>query len=174
MADSAVGSRIRSRSKGTPPSVSGVDVVLGLGSNLGDRLATLREAVVRISSIPGVRVTARSKIYETEPVGGPEQGPFLNAAVRLDAAVAPLELLDALQAIERDLGRTRDVRWGPRTLDIDVLWIAGGVTIDEPRLVVPHPRLHERAFAVLPLLDVAPGAVPRVEGAVRETPHPFG
>ncbi|MBS2014591.1 MAG: 2-amino-4-hydroxy-6-hydroxymethyldihydropteridine diphosphokinase [Deltaproteobacteria bacterium] len=151
-----------------------MDVVLGLGSNLGDRLATLREAVVRISNIPGVVVRARSKVYETDPVGGPEQGLFLNAAVRVDAAREPLELLDALQAIERDLGRTRDVRWGPRTLDIDVLWIAGGVTIDHPRLVVPHPRLHERAFAVLPLLDVAPGAVPRVDGAVRETPHPFG
>lgn len=116
---------------------------------------------------------ARSKIYETDPVGGPEQDPYLNAAVRVDCTLSPLALLDALQAIERNLGRTRDVRWGPRTIDIDMLWIAGGVTIHDPRLEVPHPRLHERAFAVLPLLDVAPGVMPRVEGGARATRHPF-
>ena len=151
-----------------------MDLVLGLGSNLGDRLANLREAVASISKLAGVIVVARSKVYETDPVGGPEQGAFLNAAVRVECTLAPIALLDALQAIEHDLGRVRTVRWGARTIDIDVLWIADGTTIADPRLEVPHPSLHERAFAVLPLLDVAPDAVPRVEGAVRETRHSIG
>lgn len=145
-----------------------MDAVVGLGSNLGDRLANLREAVVRISKIPGVTITARSKVYETAPVGGPEQGPFLNGAIRVDCTLTPHALLDALQTIERELGRTREVRWGPRTIDIDMLWIAG-VTIDDERLTVPHPRLHERAFAVHPLLDVAPGVVAWIDGEARAT-----
>lgn len=152
-----------------------MDLVLGLGSNLGDRLANLREAVARISELAGVTITARSNVYETDPVGGPEQGAYLNAAIRVECTREPLALLDDLQAIERDLGRVRVVRWGPRTIDIDVLWIAGGVTIAGPRLVVPHPRLHERAFAILPLLDVAPDAgVAPAPGAIRETRHSIG
>lgn len=130
-------------------------VVIGLGSNIGDRLVMLRAAVRAIAA--RARVVGTSRVYETAPIGGPEQGPFLNAAVAVDWDGDPLALLDALQEIERELGRTRDVRWGPRTIDLDVLWIED-ITVDDPRLVVPHPRLHERAFAVRPLLDVAPGA----------------
>ena len=130
-------------------------IVVGLGSNLGDRLATLRGALARIE-----RVTRVSRVYETDPIGGPLQPPFLNAAVLVDWRADPLLLLDRLQHIEVTLGRdrTREVRWGPRTLDLDILWIDDGTRIDLPRLVVPHPRLAERAFAVLPLLDVAPHA----------------
>ncbi len=129
--------------------------VIGLGSNLGDRLATLREAVRRIEAL--ARVTARSRVYETAPVGGPEQGPFLNAAVLVTWEGEPVALMEALLGIERSTGRVRDVRWGPRTIDLDVLWIEG-LVVDEPTLRAPHPSLKERAFAVAPLLDVAPDA----------------
>ena len=116
----------------------------------------MREAVRRIGE--HARVLAVSRVYETDPVGGPEQGPYLNAAIALVWPGEPLALLDVLQAIERDLGRTREVRWGPRTIDLDILWIDGRAAIASDRLVVPHPRLAERAFAILPLLDVAPHA----------------
>jgi 2-amino-4-hydroxy-6-hydroxymethyldihydropteridine diphosphokinase len=132
-------------------------VVVGLGSNVGDRIENLRVAVKRLGEDARARVVRASRVYETAPVGGPEQGVFLNAAVAVEWEAEPLALLDLLQGIERDLGRTRDVRWGPRTIDLDVLWI-DGMTIEHERLVVPHPRLRERAFAVRPLLDVAPNA----------------
>lgn len=133
-------------------------VVIGLGSNVGDRIVNLRAAVAKIAAHGGARVVVTSHVYESAPVGGPEQGPFLNAAIAVEWAGEALALLDVLQAIEGELGRTRDVRWGPRTIDLDVLWIEDGRTIEETRLVVPHPRLAERAFAVRPLLDVAPDA----------------
>lgn len=116
----------------------------------------MQEALGRIAS--HARVLGVSRVYETDPVGGPDQPAFLNAAIAIEWEGEPLALLDALQRIELDLGRVRDVRWGPRTLDLDVLWIAGGMHVDDARLVVPHPRLHERAFALRPLLDVAPDA----------------
>lgn len=131
-------------------------VVIGLGGNVGDRLETLREAVFAIERI--APVLARSSVWETAPVGGPPQGDFLNAAVLVRWDAAPIALLDALSNIERELGRVREVKNGPRTIDLDVLWIEGQA-IDEPRLVVPHPRLHERAFALAPMLEVAPDAV---------------
>lgn len=144
--------------------------VIGLGSNVGDRLGHLRDAVRRIEDV--APILARSRIYETEPVGGPEQPRFLNAAVAIPWVHEPLALLDALQSIELALGRTRDVRWGPRTIDLDILWIED-VTFDHPRLVVPHPRLAERAFALLPLRDVAPTApcadTARADQTVRAT-----
>lgn len=130
-------------------------VVIGLGANLGDRLATMREAVRRITQI--APVLARSKVWETEPVGGPPQPDFLNAAVVVAWEGDPILLLDELLRIEAELGRVREVRDGPRTIDLDVLWIEE-LTIDEPRLVVPHPRLHTRAFALAPLLEIAPDA----------------
>lgn len=117
----------------------------------------LRAATQAIDALPGARVLARSRVYETAPVGGPEQGPFLNAAIAIAWEGEPVDLMTALLGVERRLGRVRDVRWGPRTIDLDVLWI-DGVTVNEPSLVVPHPALAERAFAVRPLLDVAPEA----------------
>lgn len=136
-------------------------VVIGLGANLGDRAATLREAVRSIAAVEGVRVGARSRIYETDAVGGVEQPPFLNAAISAECTLVPRALLEALLAIEASLGRDRSadtVRWGPRRIDLDVLWIDGRV-VDEAGLSVPHPRVTERAFAMVPLLEVAPGAV---------------
>ncbi len=117
----------------------------------------MREAVRRIDLLPSARITARSRVYETAPVGGVAQGPFLNAAVTVAWDAEPSALMAALLEVERELGRVRDVRWGPRTIDLDVLWI-DGLVVTEPSLVVPHPALHERAFALAPLLDVAPEA----------------
>ena len=148
-------------------------VAIGLGANLGDRLATLREAAARIGRV--APILARSRVWETAPVGGPEQPDFLNAAVLVAWDGEPIELLDRLMAIEAELGRVRDVRNGPRTIDLDMLWIDGRI-VDEPRLVVPHPRLHLRAFALAPMLEVAPDAsdprsgdryVPPVDPGVR-------
>lgn len=136
-------------------------VVVGLGANLGDRLATMREAIMHVERAPGVVVRARSRVYETAPVGGPPQPPFLNAAILVECTTSPLALMDELLRVEAALGRVRgvgEVRFGPRAIDLDILWVEG-VVLDEPRLVVPHPRMHERAFALVPLLDVAPGAV---------------
>lgn len=130
--------------------------VVGIGANLGDRLATMREAVRRIATIACVEATSR--VVETAPVGGPPQGDFLNAAVCVAWDGTGETLLDALLGIERALGRERREKWGPRTIDLDVLWI-DGLVVDTPRLVVPHPHLLERAFAVVPLLDVAPNAI---------------
>lgn len=131
------------------------DFVVGIGANLGDRLATLQTAVGRLSLLG--RLEAISALYETEPIGGPAQPLHLNAAVRLNSELAPLALLAALQRIELDLGRVRHERWGPRMIDLDLLW-AEGPTVVLPALEIPHPRLHERVFALRPLLDVAPNA----------------
>jgi len=128
--------------------------VVGLGANLGDRLGTLKGAVGELSAI--ARILAVSPVFETEPVG-PEQPDFLNAAVLLDFGGAPRALLQALLGIERAFGRERRERWGPRTLDLDLLWIEG-VLVDDPDLHVPHARLSERRFALEPLLAVAPRA----------------
>lgn len=127
---------------------------LGLGSNLGDRRAYLRDAVARIPDVVAV-----SKVYETAPVGGPEQGPYLNIVVELDTARTARQLLEVCRECEAAAERVREVRWGPRTLDVDVLWV-DGVTVDEPDLTVPHPRMFERAFVLMPLRDLAPDLIP--------------
>ena len=128
---------------------------LGLGSNLGDRLGHLRRAV---ASLPDV--VAVSPVYETDPVGGPEgQGPYLNAVVELDTELAPRRLLQLAGRLEAEAGRVRAERFGPRTLDVDVL-LVGDLVVDEEDLVVPHPRLWERRFVLVPLADLAPELVP--------------
>jgi len=142
-------------------------VVIGLGANMDDRIATMRDAVARIDAIAPVR--AASRVYATAPVGGPPQGEYLNAAVLVEWSGDAEALLEALLRIEADLGRVRHERWGPRVIDLDVLWI-DGVVVDTPRLTVPHPRLRDRAFAVRPLLDVAPGAIDPRTGAVIVAP----
>ena len=131
---------------------------LGLGSNLGDRWAYLRAALEELRRVE--RVTAVSEVYETEPVGGPsDQGPYLNAVVELDTARSPRELLDLSRSLEAAADRVRQERWGPRTLDVDVL-LVGDLAVNEGDLVVPHPRLWERRFVVAPLSDLAPELVP--------------
>lgn len=128
---------------------------VGLGSNLGDRIGHLRAAVRGIAAV--AEITAVSRVYETEPVGGPDQGPYLNAAVVIETAHTPDGLLEELFVIERSRGRMRRVRWGPRTLDLDIL-LWGDETVDEPGLTVPHPRMLERRFVLEPLLAVWPDA----------------
>jgi len=128
---------------------------LGLGSNLGDRRALLRSAVEAL----GDEVRAVSAVYETDPVGGPEQGRFLNLVVELDTERTPLDLLARCHELEAAAERVRIERWGPRTLDVDVLWI-DGVTLDTPELHVPHPRMFERRFVLAPLADLAPDLLP--------------
>lgn len=128
---------------------------LGLGSNLGDRAAHLRLA---LSGMPDL--VAVSPVYETEPVGGPPgQEPYLNVVAELDTALSPRALLALAHRLEEEAGRTRTVRWGPRTLDVDVLLVDDLVVNDED-LVIPHPRLWERRFVVEPLADLAPELVP--------------
>lgn len=129
---------------------------VALGSNLGDRLGQLRSAVRAMDTIG--RVVAVSPLYETDPVGGPAQGRYLNAVVVVDTDLDPMDLLSALHRIEGDSERVREVRWGPRTLDLDVVTY-DDVTIDTPELQIPHPRAHERHFVLAPLNDVLPGAV---------------
>lgn len=126
---------------------------LGLGSNLGDRLRHLRDAVATLAELGPTRV---SPVYETAPVGGPDdQGPYLNLAVELRTDRSPRDLLGVCHRLEAAAERVREVRWGPRTLDVDVLWVEGA-TVDEPDLEVPHPRMWGRRFVMAPLHDLAP------------------
>ncbi len=125
--------------------------VIGLGANLGDRLRTLRSAVAGLAQCGTVR--AVSALYETEPVG-PAQPDFLNAAVLLESNLAPQALLEALLGLERQHGRERREKWGARTLDLDLLY-SPGLVVDTPQLTLPHPELTRRAFALVPLVDVA-------------------
>jgi 2-amino-4-hydroxy-6-hydroxymethyldihydropteridine diphosphokinase len=127
---------------------------LSLGSNLGDRRERLAEAVGSL----GGSVTRVSPLYETDPVGGPEQGRFLNCIVELDTDLSARELLAVCHRLESAAQRVRTQRWGPRTLDVDIIWI-DGVTVDEPDLQVPHPRWLERTFVLAPLADLAPELV---------------
>ena len=141
---------------------------IGLGSNLGDRRAHLEAGVAGLRSAGDV--VGVSQVYETEPVGGPEQGPFLNLVVELCTADSPRRLLERCRELEQAAQRVRTVRYGPRTLDADVLLVEG-VTVDEPDLQVPHPRMWERRFVLAPLADLAPdlverAAVARADGEV--------
>jgi len=128
--------------------------VIGLGSNLGSREAILQTSVNLLGSLPSSRVEAVSALYETEAIG-PPQPRYLNAAVRLATLLSPLELLGLLLRVESILGRERKERYVPRTIDLDLLW-TDGPAVSLPSLVVPHPRLRERVFALVPLLDVVP------------------
>jgi 2-amino-4-hydroxy-6-hydroxymethyldihydropteridine diphosphokinase len=133
-------------------------VHIGLGGNLGDPVATLREALECIAGLPGAELDAVSSAYESAPVGLEDQPAFVNAAARVLSAAPLHELLGGLLAVERRLGRVRSVRYGPRTCDLDIL-LAGAEVVDEPGLTVPHPRLAERRFALEPLLELDPCAV---------------
>jgi 2-amino-4-hydroxy-6-hydroxymethyldihydropteridine diphosphokinase len=131
---------------------------LGLGSNLGDRLTNLQAAVDALQVEPGLRVTASSRVWETVPVGGPPQPDYLNAVIRIETDLSARDLLDTGRRVEARLGRVRTERWGARTIDIDVLLFDEEV-IEESDLVVPHPRLSQRAFVLLPLLEVTPDPI---------------
>jgi 2-amino-4-hydroxy-6-hydroxymethyldihydropteridine diphosphokinase len=126
---------------------------LAMGSNLGDRAAHLRAAVAGLDDVVDV-----SPVYETGPIGGPDQGPYLNLVVELDTALDARALLAECQRLETAANRVREVRWGPRTLDVDVLWVDGDER-DDPDLQVPHPRMWQRRFVLAPLRDLAPDLV---------------
>jgi 2-amino-4-hydroxy-6-hydroxymethyldihydropteridine diphosphokinase len=129
---------------------------VGLGANLGDRAGTIRRALELLEADPDVGVLAVSSLRETEPWGFTDQPRFLNGAALVETSLGPRELLERLLAVERALGRTRDApRFGPRTIDLDLL-LYGGAQLDEPGLAVPHPRLHERRFALEPLAELDP------------------
>ena len=131
---------------------------VGLGANVGPREVTLLRAVDLLAEADDVEVLAVSQLRETDPVGVVDQPRFLNGAVRIDTSLPPRALLELLLRIEQSLGRVREERWGPRTVDLDLL-VYGGLTVDEPGLRVPHPRLHERRFALEPLAELDPELV---------------
>jgi 2-amino-4-hydroxy-6-hydroxymethyldihydropteridine diphosphokinase len=147
-------------SKAAAPSKA-LDVVIGLGANLGSPRIALREALSQLARI--AELLCISSLYKTVPVGGPIQPDFLNAAARILYQGSPAELLKHLLELERGAGRLRRERWGPRTLDLDILWLKDTI-LRAPGLIIPHPRLRERAFALRPLLDVAPEALDPRDG----------
>jgi 2-amino-4-hydroxy-6-hydroxymethyldihydropteridine diphosphokinase len=126
---------------------------LGLGSNLGDRLPNLQRAVDLLAATPGIAVLRSSRVYETTPIG-PPQPDFLNAVVEVETALEPGDLLAACSDVERELHRVRGIHWGPRTIDVDLLTY-GDRVVETNELIVPHPRMHERAFVLVPLLELA-------------------
>ncbi len=140
---------------------------MAIGSNLGEREAAIARALELLDDPPQLSVVRVATVRETAPVGVVDQPPFLNTAARLETTLGPRELLDRLLAVERGLGRVRtEERWGPRTLDLDLL-LYGDDVLDEPGLTVPHPRLHERRFVLEPLSELAPDLVVPGRGRVK-------
>jgi 2-amino-4-hydroxy-6-hydroxymethyldihydropteridine diphosphokinase len=135
---------------------AGCDALIGLGSNLGDKSANIERAVALLTAGDEVRLIARSRLYRTPPWGKTDQDWFVNACIGVATKLTPRELLARCQAVERDLGRTRGERWGPRVIDVDILAYRD-VTLADPDLVIPHPRIAERVFVLAPLADIAPG-----------------
>jgi 2-amino-4-hydroxy-6-hydroxymethyldihydropteridine diphosphokinase len=134
-----------------------VRAYVGIGANLGDPAAQVRRAIDALGALPGTRLAAASSLYRTAPVGYADQPDFVNAVAALDTELSPRGLLDGLLAIERDAGRERSFRNAPRTLDLDLL-LYGDATLEDDVLTVPHPRMHERAFVLAPLAEIAPDA----------------
>jgi 2-amino-4-hydroxy-6-hydroxymethyldihydropteridine diphosphokinase len=141
-----------------------VTAYLALGANLGDRQGQLQGARTALAAAGGIRVTAASPLYETAPVGGPPGQPlYLNAVLRVETTLSCRALLERCLAVEARFGRLRQEAWGPRTLDVDLLFY-GGETLDEPGLTVPHPRLHQRRFVLIPLAELAPALLHPILG----------
>ncbi|MGV3243223.1 2-amino-4-hydroxy-6-hydroxymethyldihydropteridine diphosphokinase [Staphylococcus sp. 11261D007BR] len=148
------------------------DVYLSLGSNIGQREDQLNDAIDQLNHREGITVKEVSPIYETKPVGYVEQPDFLNICVHIQTTLAPKALLNHCLEIEQQLHRVRKERWGPRTIDIDIL-LFGTDIIEEPDLIVPHPRMTERAFVMIPLNDIAPNQIePRTQKSIRTLVQP--
>jgi 2-amino-4-hydroxy-6-hydroxymethyldihydropteridine diphosphokinase len=143
-----------------------MNAVIALGANLGDRHAALQGALDGLRATPGVEIITVSSVYETDPVGGPEQPDYANAVIRVRSALSARALLDRAHELESDWDRTRLERWGPRTLDIDIIDVGGQVS-DDPALTLPHPRAHERGFVIVPWLEIEPEAVLSGHGPIR-------
>ncbi|MHB0998016.1 MAG: 2-amino-4-hydroxy-6-hydroxymethyldihydropteridine diphosphokinase [Armatimonadota bacterium] len=131
---------------------------LGIGSNLGDKKSNIDDAIRRINEINGISILKKSSVYETEPVGYMDQPDFLNSVIEIDTELDPVQLLHSTQQIEKDMGRVRNLKWGPRVIDIDIL-IFDNLKIDTTELVLPHPRITERAFVIIPLAEIAPDLI---------------
>lgn len=131
---------------------------IGLGSNIGDKTSNLKKAIDELGRVSGNKVLAASSFYKTEPVGEVEQDWFINAAVKIETGLPPRELLKTLLDIERNLGRVREIKWGPRIIDLDIL-IYDDLVMEEEGLTIPHPCLHERGFVLTPLAEIAPAYV---------------
>ncbi|WP_433418145.1 2-amino-4-hydroxy-6-hydroxymethyldihydropteridine diphosphokinase [Microtetraspora malaysiensis] len=142
-------------------------VVLALGSNLGRRMDNLQGALDALFDAPGLTFVAVSPVYETDPVGGPDQGPYLNAVVVAESMLDARTLLERAQGVEKAFGRVRLVRNGPRTLDVDLIMV-DGIVSDDPELTLPHPRAHERAFVLVPWSRADPDATIPGRGAVAD------
>jgi len=130
-----------------------VKAFLSLGSNMGDRLAYLSKAIDKIAEIQGCNILNKSSVYETEPWGYENQEAFLNLCISIETSLSPYELLESLQAIELELDRVRKIHWGPRTIDIDIL-LFDDIICEDDKLTIPHPRMRERAFVLIPLYDI--------------------
>ncbi len=147
---------------------------VGLGSNIGDRLFYLQQSLKLLNRDPLISLMVSSRIYETEPVGGPPQGQFLNAACSLQTSLPPVLLLRRLLRVEQELGRERRRRWGPRTVDLDLL-MYGRIIMYTPALMLPHPRMLIRSFVLAPLLDIAPDViVPGTDRTIRQCYRDLG
>ena len=131
---------------------------IGIGSNLGDTHGNCRKAIERMGRIPGCSVTGLSELYLTEPVGVEGQDWYVNGVIAISTSLSPQELIKGLYIIEADMGRVRKERWGPRTIDLDIL-LFGQDIIREPNLTIPHPRMHERRFVIAPMVELAPDLV---------------
>ena len=129
-------------------------VFIGLGSNIGDRIQFLQKGIAALEAIPKTHVVAASSVYETEPVGLKEQPPFLNAVVEVQISLGPVELVKTLKAIEEQIGRTESVRWGPREVDLDLLYY-GEKVLHKGRFIIPHPEIAKRKFVLVPLAEIA-------------------
>ncbi len=141
--------------------------VIGVGSNLGDPESIVVQAIDDVASALEASSEQRSSLYRTAPVGGPEQPDYVNAVLIVDSSLEPMEVLARLQGIEQQAGRVRDVRWGPRTLDLDIV-LADFLESDDPTLTLPHPRAHERAFVLVPWCEIDPQAMLPVHGSIAE------
>jgi 2-amino-4-hydroxy-6-hydroxymethyldihydropteridine diphosphokinase len=146
--------------------MSSVTAFIALGSNLDDPVAQVRSGLAALAALPGTRLIAQSSLYRSTPVGYRDQPDFINAVACVTTTLAPRALLDALLDIERDHGRVRNVRNGPRTLDLDLL-LYGDVQLHEDGLTLPHPRIHERAFVLVPLAEIAPAQIVPGQGTVQ-------
>jgi 2-amino-4-hydroxy-6-hydroxymethyldihydropteridine diphosphokinase len=141
---------------------------ISLGSNMGNRIALMEEALKKLESNYPIKVVNVSSIYETDPVGYENQSLFLNMVAQIKTDLLPIELLDACQQIEKELGRKREIKWGPRTIDLDILLYNNENVIME-RLVIPHPRMHERSFVIIPLLEICSNIMlPAMDMRLRE------
>jgi len=149
--------------QGPPGEAHLATVYISLGSNVGDRADFVTRAIIKLSKHPQIEVRSHSELYETEPLEMPDQEWYVNAVVRIETQLAPMSLLDALQGLEAEMQREQTVTWGPSAIDLDIL-LYDDLLVAEPRLIIPHIRMHDRAFVLVPLAEIAPDTVHPILG----------